>query len=369
MTLRLPRALGLASWYVANALLALALFTYAMPEFADGRVVYPSSHDLYAMTRMKLAPWWPASLAVLIPVAVASLTALFWIAASLFNAVLARLSLLGAAANAKRSIAWASRNYFCTNMLWLSIAPAALLAVALALGLPESWLFAIGAVCALAACLLPTLALNIDSLSATRHGFRRSLRWPGWRYASLFLAVTVVFFVGGLLMSALTPARLPWHAAADVSYYLVDAIVTGALLWLVIHRAPLSAFVAELRRRAKPDFIAAWLILDLHLAVILAWLAPPLVLSMLASIYVWPQLQHTLSAAGADAGSPSLAFAHLTAWMATHWILLALPLNTFLTMVSAKLLMEFDAGKRSRAQSEPSETMPHPQIRYRQLTP
>jgi len=348
MTLKLPRSLGLACWYVANAMLALALFAYAMPEFADGRVVYPSSHEMYAMTRMKLAPWLPASLPVLLPVAVASLTALFWLAASLFNAVLARLSLLGAAANAKRSIAWASRNHFCTNMLWLSIAPAALLAVALALGLPESWLFAIGAVCALAACLLPTLVLNIDSLSATRHGFRRSLRWPGWRYASLFLAVTVVFFVVDFLVWGLIHEGWPWGVISHVAFYLVDAIATGAVLALVIHRVPLSAFVAELRRRAKPDFIAAWLILDLHLAVILAWLAPPLVLSMLASIYVWPQLQQTLSTTGGDAGSNLIALATLTNWMATHWILIALPLNTFLTMVSAKFLLDLDAGQRQK---------------------
>jgi hypothetical protein len=77
-------------------------------------------------------------------------------------------------------------------------------------------------------------------------------------------------------------------------------------------------------------------------------LAPPLVLSMLASIYVWPQLQQTLSATGGDAGSNLLALATLTNWMAMHWILIALPLNTWLTMISAKFLMDFDAGQRQK---------------------
>lgn len=344
----LPRSLGLASRYVANLLLALTVLTYAMPEFVDGGVRYPSAQNLYALARTQLASWLPGSLSAFLPLAVTSLAALFWLAASLFHALLGRQLLHAAAANAARSIAWASRNYFCTSMLWLSIAPAAPLAFALALGLPDAWLLAIGAACTLAACLLLTLVLNIDSLSATRHGFRRSLRWPGWRYASLFLAVTVVFFVVNFLVWGLIHEGWPWGVISHVAFYLVDAIATGAVLALVIHRVPLSAFVAELRRRAKPDFIAAWLILDLHLAVILAWLAPPLVLSMLASIYVWPQLQQTLSTTGGDAGSNLIALATLTNWMATHWILIALPLNTFLTMVSAKFLLDLDAGQRQK---------------------
>ncbi|MBK6728605.1 MAG: hypothetical protein IPG63_15505 [Xanthomonadales bacterium] len=290
----------------------------------------------------------PGSLSAFIPLAVTSLAALFWLGARLFHALLRRLSLHAAAANATRSIAWASRNYFCTSMLWLSIAPAAPLAFALAFGLPDAWLLAIGAACTLATCLLPVLALNVDSLSATQPGFRRSLRWPGWQHAALFLAGLVALPVGGFLLAALTPGRWPWEAAVGLSHYLLDAIVTGAVLALVIHRAPLSSFVAEIRRRARPDFIAAWIILDLHLGEILAWLAPPLVLSMLASIYVWPQLQHTLSATGEGAGSNLLAVAGLIDWMATHWILIALPLNTWLTMISAKFLMDFDAGQRQK---------------------
>lgn len=98
-------------------------------------------------------------------------------------------------------------------------------------------------------------------------------------------------------------------------------------------------------------------------------LAPPLVVSMLASTYVRPQLQHTISATGGDAGSNLLAVASLIDGMATHWLLIALPLINYLTMVSAKFLMHFDAGERSKTQPGPSATMAHQQIQYRQLTP
>lgn len=367
MTSTSLRCLCLASWWVAHVLLTIAVFAYALPEIdrgSSGAVVYPSITEVYALFRLKLAPWLPSSLAIVTLLAVAVLTAFFGALAWIVSALLDRFALRALSIEAKGAITWAGRKFFASGLACLS---ALLVVASVAAAEVTLWsnLFVLfAAACAFASVLLPTFTLNSRFLLGGDSGRIRHLRWPGWRHAALWTGVCLLLvMLDGLPMAVsvlLVDAPVGSSVLATglfVMLYLFGLFANGVMLGIVVDRIGISHWGNEIRRRANARFIARWLVLDAWLILIAACLAAPLLAATLASIYVAPQLHHTIAESGDNTGAGLLAVLRACDTLYTALPATLLALVPLLTMIAARYLLRCDALEDAAAVTAASGTM------------
>ena len=340
----LARSFGLAAWYVAHLLLLFVVLSYAFPTLEAGIVRYPSVMEVFEIVRHRAPFWIPEQLPVFLALVFVLLSALGWLVWHAFTAALRRLRLTDASVSARHAIVWAARNFFASGVVWLNLALA--IGIATTIELIDSNVFALAVLiaCLALTILLPLLFLNRTFLGTGQPGILRDFEWPGWRHLALIILGYALFFAWDILLAVMPVHSTFGQVTLQALGYLVDVLMIGILLSIFIYRIPPARVRFEIVRRTTGKFIASWLVLDAHIAVIVAWLAPPILVATLANIHVVPQLLATLDATGEHPGAGMNVFGFMTRTFLTYWFLIMVPLATLASMAYGKFLLLWDTS-------------------------
>jgi hypothetical protein len=285
--------------------------------------------------------WWGWALAVVVGAFVVA--AFEWITRRF----------LDPADDAWTCIGWSLRTWRGGLLWWSMLAVAAGLGGAIAwIGPPiDDEMTFLLALLPLAAVmiLLPFITWNADNLRVGPPPVRWRARWPGWPV----LVAIVAFKAAGWACGRIEDA-MPGSAGEDSAPFWVDVA-----LWfpcLVLQLVLLLAWLGHsrwrdagslLRSALRRRVLGPWVAFDLRWMIVGAMVALPVIPLAVVLIFLVPELQDAVGAAGFDPGWR--AWVALLRWFAAWWwlvvIALVVVLSWFASAAIARLLVQVGATR------------------------